>query len=458
MFRQRREWSDRRVAVALAVVALLKGLVWIALIPVFKVADEPTHFENIQFRGEQFAAPFAYGNEPFGTTVHDGSPPDVKVAWQRTNELFRLRYVPGVRSIHEEMELRQMASDPVSRHGTGRLTSANYPGFYYNTAVPIYEIFRRTSVLTRIAAVRCVSVAYGLMAVLATFFAARLVMKSQALAIAAAVVVMLQPMEAQMTAAVNNDAGLIGLAAVLFYLQLRFLVRAPEIPSPKLGILMALTAGALVFTKPQGFAMLPGCAIACGWVVASNLRNRRAWIFAGVTAACAAVLIGLSFAHLQRTGQMSLVASPASTGAAAATATQASRGFITFLRSLHEGYKVYLFRSAFGQFGWLEYSIPAVWLERILSAWVVVQIGAIVAVVLALAKAPGSTWLSMRGFLFSAYTALFTVAFVLYAEHRFRLMGVQGVIQGVTCCSACPRLPSSRRPASARSCRPAFAA
>lgn len=71
----RRSWSDRRVAGVLAAVALVKGIFWIALMPVFKIADEPTHFENVQYRGEHFEAPQHIGTEPLGTTIHAGSPP-----------------------------------------------------------------------------------------------------------------------------------------------------------------------------------------------------------------------------------------------------------------------------------------------------------------------------------------------------------------------------------------------
>jgi hypothetical protein len=434
--RPRRRYSDRRVAGALALVALFKGIFWIALFPTFKIADEPTHFENIAFRGEELRAPRQLSGEPFGNTIHQGSPPDVKMAWERTNSLFRNHYVSGVRSVHEEQLLRQMASDPATRHGSGHLTSANYPGFYYNAAVPVYEVFRRVNLLTRLAAVRCVSLMFGIMAVVATFFTARLVMKSQALAVAAAVVVMLQPMESQMTAAVNNDAGVIGLAAVLLYLQIRFIVRAPEIPDIRWGILLAVLAGCIVFTKPQGWAMLPGCVVSCAWVVARNLRQRRAWIFAAVTAAIAAALVLASFRHMEATGQTTLLAAaPKATVTSAASPT-----FWAFLHSLPASYKEYLFRSFFGQFGWLEYSLPGYWLDSIRNVWLLVKIGAVAALVVRIARIPGWNWLSIVGFLFCACTAVFALGFILFAEYRFRHQGIWGVIQGRNLLFALPPL------------------
>ena len=414
------------MAGALAAATLIKGIFWIALMPVFKIADEPTHFENVQYRGERFEKPRHVAHEAFGTTIHAGSPADVRLAWERSNSLFRNRYVSGVRSVREENLLREMASDPTTRRGSGQLTSYNYPGFYYNAAVPVYEIFHRVSVLTRVAAVRFVSLMFGIIAVVATFLAARLIMKSRALAVAAAVVVMLQPMESQMTAAVNNDAGVIGLAAVLFYLQIRFLMRAPEIPALRWGVLMAVLAGCIVFTKPHGYAMLPGCAFACAWVVAKNLRERRAWIFAGVTAAIAGALVLGSVEHMQATGQTAVVTSAAAPTLPAA----ASPNFFTFLHTLDESYKYYLFRSFFGQFGWLEYSLPPYWLDSIRLVWTLIEAGAVAALIVRIARIPGWSWLSITGFLFSACTAIFAVGFILFAEHRFRRLGIVGVIQG----------------------------
>ncbi|HEY2745520.1 MAG TPA: DUF2142 domain-containing protein [Polyangia bacterium] len=422
----------------LALMTVAKGLFWIALMPVFKIADEPTHYENVAFRGEFFEAPHSDKPEPLGTTIHEGSPPDVRLAWNRTNELFRNHFVAGVRSVREETELARMASDPKTRQGTGRLTSSNYPGFYYDSAVPIYEIFKRTSLLTRIAAVRCVSLAFGVLAVLATFFAASLVVDSQPLAIAAALIVMLQPMESQMIAAVNNDAAVIGLAAALFYVQLRFLVRAPEIPSLRWGVGMALLAGAIIFTKPHGFAMLPGCGFVCGWILWKNLRSRRAWLFAVATAAVAAIFIVAALLHMQQTGEAAVMAHTPAVGAA--LPPSASPDFSQFLASLTDDYKLYLFRSFIGQFGWLEYSIPSHWLDGIRAVWLLAQIGVAAAIAGRVIGLPGAKWVSIPGLVFAGATAVLLVAFILYAEYRFRLIGVVGVIQGRNMLFALPAL------------------
>ena len=223
--------SDRRLAGILAAATLLKGMFWIALMPAFKIADEPSHYENIQYRGEYLETPHFVGNEPFGTTIHNGSPADVRLVWQRSNQLFRNRYVSGVRSVHEEQVLREMAQerlDPARERANdvGRLSRLllryRRPHLRGIQTHQLPDAHRRGAL--RVADVRHHGRRRDLLRGTADHELA-------ALAVAAAMFVMLQPMESQMTAAVNNDAGVIGLAAVLFYLQIRFLVGRPRFPT-----------------------------------------------------------------------------------------------------------------------------------------------------------------------------------------------------------------------------------
>src|SRR5262249_31224564 len=155
------------------------------------------------------------------------------------------------------------------------------------------------------------------------------------------------------------------------------------------------------------------------------------WLFAGVAALCAAALVSLSFLHLHNVGQTSLLSTPSSKTVVSATAAASQPPtFLAFLRSLDTYYKLYLFKSFIGQFGWLGHVIEPVWVEVIRELWTITEVGFLAAIGARLLRLPGSRWVSMRGLLLSAFTALFVVAFILFAEHRFRLLGIIGVIQG----------------------------
>lgn len=415
--------SDRHLLAALAVLSIVKGLVWIALFPVFKIADEPSHFLNAQYRAEFLKAPEYQG--PMDKIISPNAPAEAMLAWRTTNALFRNRYRVHTRSVPEEQTLREWAHDPKQRRGDGQVTSLLYPGVYYNLGALVYLPFRHTSVLTRIAVVRMLSALLGLVAVLTTFLAARHVMKSRALAVAAAVIVCLQPMESQMTAAVNNDAGVIGFSALVFYLQIRFLQRLPEVPSWRWGALLGLAALLDVKCKPQAYALLPGCAIVCGLILFYNWRQRRAWLFAAVTLLAFAVPLAPQLWALVSTGGGSMLPGNAATP----NPTQPNAGFLAFLDTLDGSYKSYLFRSAFGQFGWLEYGVPTTIMDIVHLVYRIATFGLAAAFATRVVFGPRS-WLSTRGLVFALGTAVFGIVMILYAEYRFRLSGIVGLIQG----------------------------
>src|SRR5689334_5453033 len=155
-------WSDRRVAVLLALLTLAKGFFWIGMMPIFKIADEPNHFENVQYRAEYHRAPHYDGSgRAIEKVMHKGAAPEVLTAWASTNAYIRNGYKKGTRTVPDEALLRDMARTDANRRGDGQITSIDYPGFYYTVCVPAYDLFRHASVLARIAAVRTVSLCFG---------------------------------------------------------------------------------------------------------------------------------------------------------------------------------------------------------------------------------------------------------------------------------------------------------
>jgi hypothetical protein len=281
-------------------------------------------------------------------------------------------------------------------------------------------MFKTSSVLTRLMAVRCLSLLFGVLAVVATFAAARLSMDSRALAVAAAVIVAMQPMESQQTIAVNNDAAVLGLSAAIFYLQIRFLTKAPALPSPGAVALLVALCVLNVYAKPIGYAMLPGCLVLAGLIVPRHLKTRRAWTLVG-TAFGVLLIAGVVFAVWRYRGAVA-------PGVAAAPATFPN--FYEWVTTLDSQYKTFLFRSSWGQFGWLDHSIADEWLDRILYVGGIAFVGLATVSVMAVLLPEACRWFSLPALVFSVGTAVFAVAFVLFAEYRFRTAGLIGVIQG----------------------------
>ena len=414
--------TDRKLAYLLAALTLCKGLVWMAAYPPFKIADEPSHFENVQYRAENWRAAEVDPKKERGLVMHEGAAPEVLLTWKATNAYFKNSYLRNVRSVPEEAKLAKLAETKEGRSGDGQVTSMFYPGFYYDCAVVPYLLFKTSTVLARIIAVRFLSLCFGTLAVLATFFAARRTFDSRALAVAAAFVVIMQPMESQQTVAVNNDAAVIGISAVLFYLQIRLLTSEPTrarfAPLLAIVILSALN----VFSKPTGYGMLPASLLAILVALYPFLSTRRARVIAGISVGVGAV-VGGGWAYIRyRAGTMPMVPG----GVPAADFPS----FLPWIFTLNEEYTTYLFRSTFGQFGWLEYSIRPEWLFKMRMVFRLVVLGFVAAIATRIIEPKSARWLIMRAFLWSAGVALLAVLFILFAEYRFRVAGTFGMIQG----------------------------
>ena len=416
--------GDWKLLALLVVITVAKGLVWMSAFPPFKIADEPSHFENVQYRAENFRAPrFEEGKKPAGPVMHERAAPEVSLLWSATNHYRRKTYLPGTYTVPEEAELERLGKTAEGRDGDGQISSVGYPGFYYSCGVVPYLLFHTHSVLARLMAVRCLSLFFGVLAVLATFLAARLTFDSRALAFAAAWIVVMQPMESQQTIAVNNDAAVIGLSALIYYLQLRMLSDLPSV-KPRLAIALAILAGCNVLSKPTGWAMTCGCALIVVFAVLGNLRSRRTWMKVGITSTLFLGLVSTYVWKLYRAGRLL-------PGDLSAPSRYAPDSFFAFLSDMRDDYKTYLFRSAWGQFGWLDHSLSGDWQLLILKAGLLAKLG-LVAVVVMILFSPfeDRRWLNARAFFWSVATAATAIGFVLFAEYRFRILGLVGVIQG----------------------------
>ena len=404
----------------LTVLTLVRAAVWIGVHPVFQIADEPAHFDNIQFRAEHYGPPRYDGTgRRIPKVMHEGAAPEVKKLW------FALIPKHYFSRPHDndplEDELSALARTTAGRDTDGQAPAIDYPGLYYNLMVPVYRLYETSSVVSRIMAIRCFSALFGLIAVLATYLAARRVITDELLCFVAAAFVALQPMESQMTGAVNNDAGVIGFAALLFYFQLRALAELPRFPSVATLAGLILSAACLVLTKPTGYGMLPGVGVVTLAVLVVHWRDRR------VQLVCA-IGVGLALAILVN-GRLNLAAMLP--GDTENVGQYGHSDFDSFLQSLDAQYLDYLLRSSWGQFGWLDYSIHMNWLPRLRLVFGLMQVGTVVAFATHALRPLGRRfWL--RGSLlgFSIGTVASGVAFILYVEHRFRLTGIMGVIQG----------------------------
>src|SRR5689334_2887733 len=100
--------STRLAVVALVALTLTKGLVWVGVVPVWKNADEPAHFDNLQYRAEHLAAPRPTG-EPIDKVVSPTASHELRESWKATQKYWRDKYLKQQRVVAEETLLRLLA-------------------------------------------------------------------------------------------------------------------------------------------------------------------------------------------------------------------------------------------------------------------------------------------------------------------------------------------------------------
>ena len=417
----------RAFTAALVVLVLARGLAWFATYPVFKVADEPAHFDNIQYRAEHRGRAPVENGEQIDKVMSPTASRELRQAWSATNHYWRDNFIRNRLAVPEELELQDMALEPESRETHGQMTAMGYPGLYYTLGIIPYQLFHDSSILTRVFAIRALSLLFGLMAVLFTFYAALLAVDSEWLAFAAAVFVCLQPMESQMTTGINNDAAVIGLCAALFYVQLRLLTGA-ELPSSRWGAVLGAIAALAILSKPHGYGMLPGCLFV---LLLLSVRH-PGW---RTLRLCAVALV--TFAAVRSVPAMvdllgpSVLTHRASAPHAGGFHLPPLLAFPSWVDDLPASFKTNLFHSAWGAFSWLDFSFADPWFEAIGAVLPGVWVGAAAAVVIRTLSPPNvRLWWRTNAVAFSAATAGCGFGFILFLEYFAQTVIKVHAIQG----------------------------
>lgn len=250
--------------VAVAVLALVRGLVWAAAVPAFGAMDEPAHFSNVQFLAEERALPGQADNPGIYSPQLYSAQEDSNVSATAPGDR------PPYTAEGEEQVLEDAAE--ASPLGGGGGPAAAYPPPYYVPAAAFYALGGE-SVFQKVDSARVWTVLLGVAgAVILVLLARRLFPRSAGAQAAFALAGVLQPMAAHQFAIVNNDAWVIvcGFAALLLGLELATRSRAAW-----LTLLAGVIIGFALLGKPFGIAV--AAPLAVGWLLGKIRYREKSW-------------------------------------------------------------------------------------------------------------------------------------------------------------------------------------
>jgi len=338
---------SRTIFFAILVLAIAKGLVWSVVIPPWYGPDEASHYAYVQELVEDHW--LARGYDPNAGIYY---PREITCSESNLG-------IGGSGAFRAEPPFGApwvtcSASSPGDRHASKPNNAAGYAPVYYAPAVPFYLAAQQLGVEARLAAVRLWSVLLGVIAAAFAYFAFRWAFpESSLLATAATVLFVLQPMNSQQTAIVNNDALLIAVAAAFwwrFYRSLRFGLSLREVA------VLGSLAGLGYLTKPQGIflaATLPILYLATRQP--QPMRSELPRIARLAAAAAAPIIAGVVIT--------AVFATLAGNGSALPASSAGAHGLQQYLSSYGSGNferAYWLFITSFwGYFGWFQVDLPS---------------------------------------------------------------------------------------------------
>jgi hypothetical protein len=252
-----------------ALVAILNAASWSFIVPPFQVTDEPDHVAYVKQLAETGTRPHRSAPDTYGRE---------EVYALRALRYDRIRLRPGTRAIFSEAEqralevgLRAHRASVSSRTGNAGTASAEPPLYYALESIP-YTLDLSGTLLERVQLMRLFSALMGGLTALFTFLFLRETLPKVRWAWTVGTLgVALSPMFATMSGAVNPDAMLFAVSAVIFYCLARAFRRGLTARS-------AVATGAAVAagfaTKLSFLGLAPGVFFALGILAARGWRDR----------------------------------------------------------------------------------------------------------------------------------------------------------------------------------------
>jgi 4-amino-4-deoxy-L-arabinose transferase-like glycosyltransferase len=235
-------------------VALLNGIAWGLITPLFQTPDEAGHVAYVQYVAETGKPPT--GREP-GRLTHFSQEERGLLNVLRWKDVQRRKddHVPGTATYQKRLE--RTVDAPASRQsGGGYTTDTNNPPLYYFGAAAVYHLSPWKDLPDRIHLLRLLSALLAACTVLFVFLFLRELLPSTPWAwTVGALAVAFQPMFGFTSSGVTSDTVLYAAAAGLFYL---FALSFRRGLTPRLGVAIGALAAIGLLSKLNMVGLAPG--------------------------------------------------------------------------------------------------------------------------------------------------------------------------------------------------------
>lgn len=236
-------------------VFFLKGLVLVALIPMFQAPDELTHYFRTQYNSRQEK------NKPVPEIVlADGT------ATQYSEELANTEALVQSQAIAGKAKTQSVDSQSIYGNGEREIMknqwkhytniyprrAPDYPTLYYKMTAAIEDILSSSNIFIRFYFIRIFSILLGMLIVFLAYLTSRNVGFSKIDALLATAIISFQPMLSATAAVINPDILLILCFTLFLYSGTALLRKGFNYPDV-FWLLVAVATG--IFTKGPGIAL-----------------------------------------------------------------------------------------------------------------------------------------------------------------------------------------------------------
>lgn len=386
-------------------VSFIKGLMWIAMVPLFEAPDEPVQFDYVLKIAENKKIFFDRNDKKDSFQSEEICTAARYSGLLKFSPSYRNKYnfTPDQTGENEKnidslpFSLRKENSDIPA-------ISIQYPPFYYLLATVPYGIFYNSSIITRVFAVRLFSLLLALLTIFAVYKTAELVFaKQKYLPAIIALLVSFNPMFTFISSSVNSDNLLTLFFTVFLYFYAKIFLNKHK-PRDIVFLVLIVVLGNI--TK-QHFAL--SLVMLFGLFCFTDKYSLKTRIIAG--AACLALLF-LAMFNLKSNFPVPVFAEKT----------------VSVFRYVYESFLPFFFGNAlsasfYGNFGWLNVPVP-IWVSRFLLIFTLVCIG-LYFYDLARAVLKRKSFLNFRTHLLLLIPVLIYTAGLIYVDCNIKF-GLQG--------------------------------